>query len=383
MSESTMMTYGILAHPGHNRVYFESSSAMSLAELQLAAQHFQVPCDGFRLLDVEGLRMFVFSAQLPLTEADLLLVSRLSFVFALFVLEPRAEGYAMLPIRKRSHGVLPDDVNTILKYTGKTNELFTRLLLNVGMLSGSFANEPRIRLLDPVAGKGTTLFEAAVNGWDAYGIDIAEKAVADARIYFKKYLETGKYKHTLEKERLSGEGRHFRAAFSRFSYAVSKEAVKAGDSRQLVMVEGDSRYADHYFKHNFFHLIVGDLPYGVQHGSHGAAVPAKPGTAQRTHPVGKKGGAPGHGAGTSSFSRNPRELVHDCLPAWVEVLKPGGTLVLAWNRFVLERDALAGVLRERGLTVLEEPPYQQFLHRVDQAINRDVIVARKEAHHGE
>lgn len=382
MSETTTLTYGVLAHPGHNRVYFDASVSLSLAELTLAIRHFQAPCGDVRMLEVEGLRLFAFSASLPLSETDLTLLSRLSFVFGLFLLEPRQESHVLVPIRKRTHGVLPEDVSTILKYTGKTNELFTRLLLNVGLLSGGFVHEPHIRMLDPVAGKGTTLFEAAINGWDAYGVEISEKAVEDARLYFKKYLETGKYKHTLERERLSGEGRHFRAAISRFSYAVSKEAVKSGDSRHLVLVEGDSRYANHYFKHNHFHLIVGDLPYGVQHGSHGAAIPAKPGTAQRVHPAGKKGGSPHHSEG-GNITRNPRELVQRCLPAWVDVLKPGGTLVLSWNRFVLERDTLAGVLRERGLTVLEDPPYQQFLHRVDQAINRDVMVARKEAHHGQ
>ena len=383
MSGTSALTYGIMAHPGHNRVYFDASVSLSLAELTLALQHFQAPCGDARVLEVEGLRMFAFSAAMPLTETDLTLLSRLSFVFGLFLLEPRQDSYILAPIRKRTHGVLPEDVSTILKYTGKTNELFTRLLLNVGLLSGAFVHEPHIRLLDPVAGKGTTLFEAAINGWDACGVEISEKAVSDARTYFKKYLETGKYKHTLERERLSGEGRHFRAVISRFSYAVSKEAVKSGESRQLVLVEGDSRYANHYFKHNHFHLIVGDLPYGVQHGSHGAAIPSKPGAMQSTRPAEKKGGNPSHHSDGGNITRNPRELVQRCLPAWVDVLKPGGTLVLSWNRFVLERDALAGVLRERGLTVLDESPYRHFVHRVDQAINRDVMVARKETHHGE
>lgn len=346
--------YGIVIHPGHNRVYYDSSTDLSIAELELATTHFHVSCSEIRLIEVEGIRMLSFHTGAPLQEADLGLLSRLSFVFAIFEMEPRGDGYVLLPIRKRSHGVLPDDVGTILKYTGKTNELFTKFLLNVGILSGAFASEPHIKLLDPVAGKGTTLFEAAINGWDAYGVEIGEKAVADARLFFKKYLETGKYKHTLERERLSGEGKHFRAMFSRFSYAVSKEASRSGDTQQLVLVEGDSRYANKLFKRNTFHLIVGDLPYGVQHGSHDNAAMPSP-------------------------ARNPQELVRGCLPAWVEVLKPGGTLVLAWNRFVLERHVLAGLLREKGLTVLDEPLYQRFVHRVDQAINRDVIVARKES----
>ncbi len=246
-----------------------------------------------------------------------------------------------------------DDVNTILKYSGKTNELFTRMMLNVGLLSGSFFGATGISVLDPVAGKGTTLFEAAASGWNAYGVEIGEKPVHEMCVFFRKYLETGKFKHVVAQERISGEEKRFKSEMTRFEYSASKEAQKAGAKQILCMVEGDSQYADRYFRREQFHLIVGDLPYGVQHGSHSQAA-------------------------SPSLTRNPRELVKACLPAWLEVLKPGGTIVLAWNQFVLDREAFASVFRIKGLTVLNDTPYDKFLHRVDQAINRDIIVVRKE-----
>ncbi len=352
MSETDGLRYGLMVNPGHNRVYFESSKAMARAELEIACRCFETPCGDFRPLEVEGIHLLSFRAGRPLSEPDLLLLSRLSFVFAIFHLEARGNDFALLPIRKRRTGVMNDDVGTILKYSGKTNELFTRMMMNVGLLSGRFAKESGISLLDPVAGKGTTLFEAAMSGWNAYGVEIGEKAVHEMSVFFRKYLETGKYKHVMTQERISGEGRRFRSEMTRFEYSVSKEAQKAGAKQILCMVEGDSQYADQYFRREQFHLIVGDLPYGVQHGSHSQTV-------------------------SPSLTRNPRELVKACLPAWLEVLKPGGTLVLAWNQFVLDRDSFASVFRIKGLTVLSDPPYDGFLHRVDQAINRDMIVVRK------
>ena len=363
--------YGILANPGHNRVYFDTAAGMSLAELAIAVRHFEVACDNLRVQEVEGIRLIAFQAADRLHDADLALLSRLSFVYAVFEMTAQADGrIALVPIRRRLQGFLGEEVSAILKYTGKTNELFTRMMLNVGILSGAYAQEEAVEVLDPVAGKGTTLLEAAVNGWNACGIELSDKSVQESRAFFKKYLETGKYKHTMEKERISGEGRQFRAEVTRFAYSVSKEAQKAGRVSRLELVEGDSRYANRYFRRRQFHLIVGDLPYGVQHGSQitsGGGASGQ-GSSGRHAPV--QGGSP---------TRNPLELVRACLPAWVEVLKPGGTIVLAWNQFVLEREALAAAFCIKGLTVLSEPPYDGFVHRVDQSILRDIIVVRKEA----
>lgn len=353
MAESSGMIYGLMTNPGHNRVYYEASKSMALAELEIACRCFETQCRDLAPIEVEGISLVSFRAEHPLTEKDMLLLSRLSFVFAIFALEPREDGYVFLPIRKRRTGVMNDDVNTILKYSGKTNELFTRMMMNVGLLSGSFGGEPHISVLDPVAGKGTTLFEAAISGWNACGIEIGEKPVHEMCVFFRKYLETGKFKHVMAQERISGEDKRFRSEMTRFEYSVSKEAQKAGVKQVLCMVEGDGQYANHYFRREQFHMIVGDLPYGVQHGSHSQTV-------------------------SPSLTRNPRELVKACLPAWLEVLKPGGTIVLAWNQFVLERETFASVFRIKGLTVLNDPPYDKFMHRVDQAINRDMIVVRKD-----
>jgi hypothetical protein len=46
---------------------------------------------------------------------------------------------------------------------------------------------------------------------------------------------------------------------------------------------------------------------------------------------------------------------------------------------VLSREELAAMVAGAGLTVLATEPYLGFVHRVDQAIVRDILVAHKPA----
>ena len=403
--KKTGVHYGIMANPGHNRVYFESSKMMALGELEIASRCFQAKCTDYLSIQVEGIFLHTFIAEAPLEDEDLRLLSRLSFVYAIFILMPLSEitkvslqykgkdtdfeqmkkyGFhsdiVMIPVQQIKSGVLGDDISTILKYSGKTNELFTRMMMNIGLMSGDFVHDKKLSVLDPLSGKGTTLFEAALSGWDASGVELVDKSVQEASAFFKKYLETGKYKHHSSKERLSGKNGVFKSEITRFEYSVSKEAQKAGEKQTLTLVEGDSRFANEYFKKEQFHMIVADLPYGVQHGSKvGAAVNDSRSSKKM------KSGSNGNllnvqnraGSGFSSMTRNPKDLVKSCLPAWVEVLKPGGTIVLAWNRYVLKREELAEIFHIKGLAVLEESPYLGFEHQVDQSISRDMIVIKK------
>ena len=67
-----------------------------------------------------------------------------------------------------------DDLLTIQKYAGKTNEQFTKLLLNVTLLASNHAGrmlDRRLTVLDPLCGRGTTLNQALMYGYDAIGID--------------------------------------------------------------------------------------------------------------------------------------------------------------------------------------------------------------------
>lgn len=354
-----MVTYAILANPGHNRVYFDASEHLSLAELALAAGTFSVPCQNFRREEIAGVPYYMLEAKEVLSDREVGILSRLSFSYALFIVEAFGEEIRLRPISKVDEAFFPQSVSTILKYSGKTNELFTRTMLNAALYSSDFAGKQEcIRLLDPIAGKGTTLYEGLICGFDVSGIEIGDKAVQEAIVYFKKFLETEKWKHSYRSERLSGDG--CRTKLHYFEFAPTKEDWKEPDKlRRLTMAAGDSRFADRYFKKNSFHLLVGDLPYGVAHGN----------------VAGNWKGS--DGKGSSSLTRNPKELLCACLPAWRKVLKPGGTLALSWNAFVLSRKEMTALLEENGLSVLSGGPYEEFAHRVDQAILRDVVIAKK------
>lgn len=357
-----MVTYAILANPGHNRVYFDASRNLSLAELTIAGKAFSTVCENFRREEIEGIPYYMMDAAETLSRREVGILSRLSFCYAIFTAETSKNGEKILrPVSKVDEAFFPPSVSSILKYSGKTNELFTRTMLNAALYSSDFLGEgERIRLLDPISGKGTTLYEGLVCGFDVSGVEIGEKTVHEASVYFKKFLESEKWKHSYSAEKLSGENKSYRAKAHRFQFAPGKEDYKdAAKIRNLTMVAGDSRFADRYFKKNSFHLIAGDLPYGVAHGN----------------VAGEWRSAAGKTS--NSLTRNPKELLCACLPAWRKVLKPGGAVALSWNTFVLPKREMAEVLEQNGFAVLTGGPYDMFEHRVDQAIKRDIIVARK------
>ena len=333
-----MIQYLILPPPGGNAVFFDASESLSLAELTLCLRKLPTPCCAPAPETAFGMRWYRFGAESPLTGEDVARLSRLSSLYALF----EEQGSLLRPIQAGREAPFGEDLSAILKYTGKTNALFTRLMLHIAELSLPGAPGKRLRVLDPVAGKGTTLYESLMAGFDAAGIEIVQRAAHDAAVYFQKYLETEKWKHKLQKEKSHG------APAWRFTFARDKESLKA-DPGQFTMVAGDASAADQYFGKSAFDLIVGDLPYGVAHGS----------------------------LAGERLTRSPEALLHHCLPALHRALKPGGALALSWNTLVCPVDTLVKALEAHGFTPLREPPYDSLAHRVDAAIRRDIAVALK------
>jgi len=345
------MTYAILYHPGHNRVYFETAQRLALAEFEIAAGGLSVPCGELRNESIGGVAYLLFEAEGALTAADGKVLAGLSFVYALFAVE-RADGAVCLrPLDAARNGFVDEGISSIMKYTGKTNEVFTRMLLNIAYHTQT-AGKDGVRLLDPVAGKGTTLYEGLVRGFNVYGIEVGDKVVSEAYHFMKRFLEAARYKYDAQSVRTSGANKSFSAMRHTFEIARTKEDYKAKDTRTFELVAGNSQHAGQFYKKNTFHMVVGDLPYGVQHGNV---------TNEKQ----------------SGLTRNPSELLRTCLPAWVHVLAKGGALVLSWNSHVLPRAEMVKILAAHGLAVKDEGAYAGLAHRVDQAILRDVVAAVK------
>ena len=349
--EVDTMTYGIMLNPRHGRVYMGMAGTMAANELAFAGRLLSQPPEDVRVEDIGGVPYILFSRADPLEAKDVRVLSRLSFFYALFEVR---DGSGLLAPIARDHGYFIDeDISAILKYTGKTNELFTRLMLNLALAhvqsTTPVPGTAPVCVLDPMAGKGTTLYEALMQDCDAYGVEIDPKPAYEAFVYIKKHFEMARYKHISHTEKTGGvdsAGKKFSATRYQVEMARSKDEQKAGLSRRFEMIAGDTRHVGSYFKKNSFHAIVADLPYGVQHGA-------------KKKPQG--GGQ----------SRNALGLVQESMPGWVRVLKPGGVVVLAWNLFLINWDEMAATFADNGLKVTEG---LDFTHRLDQATNRDLMV---------
>jgi SAM-dependent methyltransferase len=338
-----MHTYALLQNPGHNRVYFNASRQLAVKEICFTV--LSVPIQDIGETEMGGVPYITFSVHSPLTHKDMQTLSRLSFTYALFLVK----GEALLPLPKDSGYTFGDDISMHLKYTGKTHELFTRFMLNIAL--GYVKPAPEMpRILDPLCGKGTTLYEAMMRGCSACGIELDEKLAQEGYTYFKKYLETARHKHAAHTEKVSGQGPGGER-FTALRYRIDMPKIPLG----YEVIAGDTRYANTYYKKNSFHAIVGDLPYGVQHGSSSS-----------------------HKKQKGPITRNAFALLAEALPQWLKVLKPGGAVALAWNLFLIPRADMEDLFCQQGLTLPPETK-EGFAHRVDQAINRDFIIGVKQA----
>ena len=344
--------YAILQNPGHNRVYYNLAGEMAQAELKIAVTKLSHPAKDVEIINLAGIRYLSFSIEEKLSEEDLILISRLSFFFALYEIVEVDDDRALKPIQQAEYNHIDEKISSLMKYQGKTNELFTRMMINVAMLSSDFENEA-MDLLDPVSGKGTTLFEALVYGMNAYGVELDPNAVHEASTFFKKYIQTERYKYSLDERRVAGANKTEAVFMKEFSFARSKEEFKnPAFQRRLGLICGTTTQLSKYFKKKSFHLIVGALPYGISHG----------------HTVGKT---------LSGGTRNPAGLLEASLPHWKQVLKPGGVVVVAWNSFTKSRKALTEIFASNGFEVFSDEPYTSFEHMVDKSIKRDILVAKK------
>ncbi|MFI0368386.1 TRM11 family SAM-dependent methyltransferase [Actinomadura sp. 1N219] len=353
-----MTAYGLLVSPSHNRVYAQAAAGLVKAELTV----FSERALGGRVRDVQetmigGVPYVTFSAD-ELTDQDVRLLSNLSSLYALFQIEDEL----LRPVTLQPLDLFGSDLLTIQKYSGKTNEYFTKLLLNVTAMASDSPMDlvtGRPRVLDPMCGRGTTLNQAMMYGLDAAGIDIDGKDFDAYAAFIKTWLKNNRVKHQAEIANIRRE----KAVLGRrlhVTLGASKERYKSGETMEITVVNADSLDAGKFFRPGSFDLIVTDAPYGVQHGSR-----PKGGQGQRGR------------TGKPQLSRSPVELLTAAVPEWARLLRSGGAIGISWNTFVGRREELADVLASNGLDVQDSDAYRGFRHRVDQAITRDLITARK------
>jgi SAM-dependent methyltransferase len=352
-----MNRYAFLVLPSHNRVYADAAPALARAELAvLSAVLPDAGIDEESVTEavIGGVPYVTFAAG-ELSRRDVDLLANLSALYALFAVTGAAGDELLRPLPLRRLDRYDDDLLTILKYPGKTNEQFTKLLLNVTLASSAFAAEAgrqRLAVLDPLCGRGTTLNQALMYGFDAYGTDIDARDVEAYAVFIQRWLKDKRLKHQAD---FSPVRRDRKVVARRLTaeFAASKDEYKAGDVQRLEVVEADTTRVAEFFRKESADLVVTDLPYGIQHGSQAG------------------------GGRAGSLARSPLDLLRTAAPAWARALRPGGALGMSWNTLVARREDAAAALAAAGLEVLDSAPYRAFRHRVDQAITRDILIARK------
>lgn len=340
------MIYGILRYPHPNSRYYESTRALLPNEFQIMMNGTDEPYEPIGYKTIGGVELYCFSLETPMTKQTRNILHRIASLHILFEIE---DDSRLKPLNEGKSSYFKDDMASILKYSGKTNEEFTAMMINLGVFSSAFADQydTPLTVFDPMCGRGTTLYKALIMGYNASGIDIDKNDVSEINQYMKRYLKYHMYKHESEHQTINMFGKHKGSKYT-ITTADTKENYKAKDVRVIQFAQGDTREANCFYRKEQFHIFVTDLPYGVQHAS----------------------------VSTSKFI-DILDLLKESAKEWHLLLKKGGAGVIAYNTHHLGRTEIKEVFKAAGFEVLEHSPYDGFEHWVEQAVNRDLLIVRK------
>lgn len=344
-----MATYALLPKATANRVYGESAFGLAAAEIAVLDEHVLGGVVGavarVELGGVDYLRLDC--GDRALDDAAVRVLSNGSTVHALF----EEDGGLLRPLEVRPVQRADDDVITIQRYAGKTNEALTHLMVNLALAVapdgfGRVERGERVRLLDPACGRGTTLNRGIVYGLDVVGIEHDKKDLEAYGAFLLGWLQDKRLKHEVQRATLR-KGREHPALRSTVTYGPGKDRSA---HRTVEVVHDDTVGLATHVPARTIDLLVCDLPYGVQHGSTLAA---------------------------GMLRRSPDELLEVALPVWRDALRPGAGVALAWNLRTLPRRTAVARLQEAGFELCTPAEDDRFQHRVDRSIQRDVVLARR------
>jgi hypothetical protein len=319
--------------PQRSTQYADLARALAPHELQLSALGEHI--SHIRPLALGGQSYIQFDLPSEPDESQARELGLLAMTSAFFVYHDQiggVKGPFLRPIELRASPAFPPELITTRRYRGKTNELFTQFMCNVARASSALGERPwsTLRLFDPLSGGGTTLLAGLVLGASVAGVEHSAKDVESTVSFLQQFMRNKGIAHKVKRERLKGTGK-------RWLIEIGKEP------RQLcVLAHGETADSAKLIAGFRPHLIVTDLPYGIQHQG------------QLT------------------------ELLTGALPVWSSLLPPSGALVMSWESTRFERaDMTALVESVCPMTVCSDPPYDALAHRVDRVIKqRDVLVAR-------
>ena len=340
------MQYMIVTKPNHNIAFLDQYLTMCQVELTLVLKAHGMDAEDVSQLDSGKGKIISFAVASSLSGKVLRAIHGLSFFYMLFQV---MDGGMLKPVDTEVTPVFGDDLSIRLKYNGKTNETITRMMINIALSVSDYSQVDHPRLLDPLCGRGTTLFEGMISGYDVYGVDRDQKGIGEMGTFITRYVKEQRLKHTNKHGKLVIGGRHIGDMFE-LQYAKEKSDYKAGRVREMKVFRGDTTEFEGAFRHRSMDLLIADFPYNIQH----------------------------RGKGGDKDQKGLAWLLEAGLKSWHPFLKKGAGLALSWNVYTDKREVFVKVLSENGFTVIEDNGLDGLEHRVAQAITRDIIVAKKD-----
>lgn len=338
------MKYGILRYPHQNSRYFDSTKGLLECELGIVFDSINETIEFIGYEIMGGVELFTFNIEI-MTDEILDLIYKISSNYILFKIEENS----LFPMNNWKSSYFKDDMSSILKYSGKTNESFTAMMINLGIYTSDFNNKQKkeLTIFDPMCGRGTTLFQGLIMGYNVAGIEIDYRSTSEINKFVRRYFKYHMYKHSASHQTIIADKDKKGVKYT-FETADTVENYKNKDRRTMRFADGDTLDANLYYKKDSFHTIVTDLPYGVQHSS---------GSKKAFMDIGK--------------------LLEKATEAWKKVLKKGGTVVLSYNTHNIKREALTKIFEDADYTVLKDGYFEKMEHWVEQAVNRDIFIAKK------
>ena len=198
------------------------------------------------------------------------------------------------------------------------------------MLNLSCNAEPISRVLDPMGGYGQTLFECVLRGVDGATLEISPTASKRSAENLRKLLQ-----------RL---GMPFEESYEGMHHLFM---THDSSQNQYQIINGDTREAHRYLPNQQFDSLITDFPYGVRAGSRNKKLAPIP----------------------------LDELLDTALPSWGQLLKPNGTVVVAYNLKALSRERVLDLIQKHGFR-------QRFAdvdlrERLSDKIHRDIVAFEK------
>ncbi len=344
MSEPT--TYSLYLDNDLNRVFTDAVPALAATELRIVSD---------RLLDGEigpierldrgrsSLLQFTSTAEPAAVAA---LAATLSASAALFRHHPGGDDELLEPLPLEEGLVYGTELVTTQRYRGKTNERLTRAMVNVAMATaGIDLRRPTGTLLDPLCGRGCTLNWALAYGLDAVGIDADRASVDQHATFIETWAKRQRLPHKATRHRSGNAEQRWLS----FRVAPDRATLKADRGQRLQTFNADGADTDLPIRARSIDLIVGDLPYGIQH----------------------------QGSGGDRNLVDPVTLLERALPLWRRWLRPGGAICLAWNLKQADRSAVSRCLVEARFEPVVAAGGYSMRHVVDATIDRDVITAHR------